>query len=103
MAFASSSDDRLLAERIEEQAFHVVAQPLHVGAAALREQTRGGRIDRGSRGGDAVADPALGIGLVLEHAAIDERRVLREQLEHPAAFVDRSGDEDESGPALRVP
>ena len=69
--------DRLLAQRVEQQALDVAAQPLDVGAGALGEQPRRRRIDRGAGRRDAVADPALGVGLILDDAAFDDRRVLR--------------------------
>ena len=84
----SSARNRFLPEGIEQQPFDVGAQALDVDAGALRDQTRRSRVDLGARRGDARADPPLGVGQVLKHTALDDRRVLLQQLVHPAALVD---------------
>ena len=88
--------DRLLAERVEQQAIDVVAQPLDVGARTAR---RAGAPppDRSAAPAAAtrVLHPALGVRQILDDPAFDERRLLRQQLVHPAALVERARDEDE--------
>ena len=56
--------DRLLPQRVEQQPIDVAAQPLHVGARALGDQPRGGRIDLGAGRRHARPHPALGVRLI---------------------------------------